>query len=864
MTDTAVLFTAEDFRVGSYYKCLYCENLLKKFTPYSLRKHVKGRECSPLSRTLVSCYRCLKRRPPRQDLYTKDAFSQHLMIHAYARPRHAGRRGGNTATVVTPPAPDRAVGTEAEEAHESEHNMEETEALDNMGVPLVESLPSLDLNLDEPLDLNARDIDDGSSDSNAESEDELPVREFAHNHAVEFRQVFDRVSLEKIPVLRVARHCLEYRVTETELKSADRLCKDLHNRPIVGTHPVSRARVPLTVRKLREKTKGVLENILTPLSLSVNQGHGAFLSPIRIISFWLSNPRILEECQRVSDGHWIYHLNGTIPTKEHFSEFWDGNQFFNSVQRTRHLWQPNLPGEGVAKLMLHFGIYYDDFTVSKDHSEGVITLCLISISRELASEVPSIMPMALFRSRQGNTLAEAMSHLKPSFDELARGLDYTLDGRTFRLFAVTSVIQGDILAVRALADLKKSSNLKDHCLYCFDQRLTNRANLADNQCGYGHSKDNIDDPLPVFSTNRAKTSANYQEAYAMVLAQQAAPRNMAIFDSVKVKIFELPGIAIPDSIAVDMMHNELLGYARKHLRAFLEQLCTLTRYSETTLCQTISVTIKKLQKLNVDYFKFNMVKVSDIGRLSAYAVMRLISWSRPWLRALNVQGVATSMKLIWLERKAVIDVLLRPSIPADILGALEAENRRLNTLCCRMYWRFCTIKTHVMEYHLMEQVHRFGTFRNTWNFRQESLIYQLKKGYANINNQSIYFSIFDRYLQTILLQSFFKWYEPSSMLQIQDKVFREGKVIVKRSYAKSTDPSLVHFLLQIKGLEFPSEGGASAQAHCSLYLIHPATITPRVPETYDLRRELGRRRCSVLTLIPLQICPYDSELHREI
>ena len=295
------------------------------------------------------------------------------------------------------------------------------------------------------------------------------------------------------------------------------------------------------------------------------------------------------------------HLEARNPVREarasgapwQFAEPWDGMEYFDSVQRTRTLWEPNLPGSGRRPLFVHLGIFMDKYGVGERASQWLVMLSLMGVATGVGNRHSIHQPVAVFREEgQRFELGCVFKRLRDDLEALAAGIDFTGSmGRQYRIFPVVSHVIADIAAVREGLCLKISSTCNYPCVFC-DARRRHRSILVDGRCSFNCGND------PSYNL---KTAEMYQQAFT---SPQDAPVCMALSEDPRVEATRfsllrgLPGLSIPEGVSIDLMHTEFLGECQKHASHFLPSLLRASGLSEAVFCSRISHAFTKILQLN--------------------------------------------------------------------------------------------------------------------------------------------------------------------------------------------------------------------------------------------------------------------------
>ena len=576
-----------------------------------------------------------------------------------------------------------------------------------------------------------------------------------HSTAVRIDQA---VGLFRFALLLVGKQ-----VTEDLLEGFDESALELHGHSLFRTLP-GQVRIPSSVKRIRSKCRALLGPILAPQTTLAAQGEAvsniAFLEPKDIVLSWLSLPEVLSALVETNLAHRDAFLSGVNPVAALYaagrsltiSETWHGTEYFDSVFRARRFWGPSV-AHGQPFLAVHLGLFYDSFEARGKQSHSVLILSLMGVKKSLADRRDLHMPIALHDgSKAVDPLDHVMNKLRPLMEDLARGFRFVArDGQSYHVFCVTSHVYGDIPAIRKLAGLKGAQCLFP-CPYCLVGADYGRSRPGCTfQC---HSRALLaagdGDRQP------AKTAGMYAEAFAapfapqsrdaMALAYDVRSGGLPPYSGAERALRHFPGVELPGSLCMDLMHNEFLGDCRRHLALLTAKISTVMGLADRELTGRISLYFGEIQKLNKSHVRYKFVDSAAYYYLTAASIKKLVTWSIPILGLAQVPFQHPELRehlTVWNLRVVAIKLLSKRSLTPEDMHRLGNIGARLGRECCTLYSRFCAIKSHLLT-HVVEVAKRLGPFTHYWSFRCESKIGGLKALYANTNGQSVVETVFDR------------------------------------------------------------------------------------------------------------------------
>ena len=162
---------------------------------------------------------------------------------------------------------------------------------------------------------------------------------------------------------------------------------------------------------------------------------------------------------------------------------------------------------------------------------------------------------------------------------LAKGVSIKGPGGSKIVFCVVSHLLGDIPALREGLNLNVPASCNYPCIFCHVRNY--RSPPALGRCSYACGTS------PEFLR---KTSQEYEMAY-----QNPGRANLSMALSCKSTagpgseaprlLHGLPGVSIPESVAVDLLHTEFLGESLRHLKFYLKKLVVSTGLRDAVLCK---------------------------------------------------------------------------------------------------------------------------------------------------------------------------------------------------------------------------------------------------------------------------------------
>lgn len=878
------------------YACAFCERTLALAKIFCLIRHFKAPICyeknGPRTTTCPACVReCTANAAV---VYTKGDLVLHLQrTHSRTRQEVVPLDEDSVAQwsaqeeEMVEDYNDDVVAEEAEEAGEAmgqevpfNENLAQARArLDELGLALCLAnepdhtlLPQMDL---FPIAADSEEEVLAEVEI-AAAQPDLPT-ELVY---VDYRLHADSLR-EAVPLFRICLFVLEQRVSERTfggfvglIKAAD---PDFFSRQGGGI-----AKIPTSVKRLISKSQELLGSILKPKVFTASRLESsqpvAVLDPADAVASWLSLPEVLSALEQRSAASLGHFLAGTNPIQIAYAsgdhptvaETWHGTEYYDSVARARPFWEPRYVADRSC-LFVHLGFFFDGFQAIERDKTGLIIMSLMGVSKVLADRLDLHLPLCLFREdKVVDPLEATLMRLKLQMEQLARGLDFTAkDGRQYRVFCVTSHLYGDIPAVREVAGLKRGNPNYPcpYCLLCADHTRSNEECVyrCASRAGPAQPPSGL-----VGVTFSPKTSAMYQQAFDAPFATSsteqmclwAGPPNPADPPSRRTgaaKHFRLfPGVSFPESLATDLMHNEFLGQSKTHLRLLLERIATAMEISEQELASRLSAKFGVVQKLNRSYVRFGFWDLNGVNYLSAAAVKKLVFWSMHLFRLIQVplDDISLAPHLqAWQLRVATVSRLCRRSFTPAELRVLRHSLQELNQMCCTLYTRFCSIKTHLMKNHAVEIIKRLGPMTHYWSFRAESKIGKIKGIYANTNGHAVVESIFARAGLNIALQRILSYLGTTPFDDYQPRVSPgEYGIPVAGTFALRRGATFDHVLrIGEIAITLCEETAKVSRAPLRAIREQEGLLLIRGRD-FD-----GEERIPITDLMPVDIVPYDDQ-----
>lgn len=713
------------------------------------------------------CPVCVRRRPHEQHIvYSKEELVQHLYaVHnRNDRPEQEMRQSEMGMEEVVPLADDFIQSWEGESEEATDPDLSESLPPESAHV-LFGAEEDSDSGESESEDEQAGPASE--IDDDAESLELVPgaaALQTRLGEATDYGVHATIVGVDRaVGLFRFALLLLGQQVTESLLEGFDESTLELHGHSLFQTLP-EQVVIPNSVRRIRSKCRTLLGPVLAPQSTRATQGeamaHVAFLEPKDIVLSWLSLPEVFSALLESNREHGGTFLTGVNPVAaghasgQHLtiSETWHGTEYFDSVFRARGFWEPNvIPGEPL--LAVHLGLFYDSFEAKGKESHSILILSLMGVKKSLADRLDLHMPLALLDGdKQVDPLDHLMKRLQPRMEDLARGFRFVArSGQAYRVFCVTSHVYGDIPAIRKIAGLKGAQCLFP-CPYC----LVGADYSRDRQGCTFHCLSRAVLAAGESGAYPAKTAEMYAEAFAAPFAPQSR-NEMAIaydvrsggcppYSGAERALRHFPGVELPNSLCMDLMHNEFLGECRRHLMLLVAKISIVMGVTERELTRRISLHFGEIQKLNRSHVKYKFIDSSSYFYLTAASMKKLVTWSFPILRLAQVPHDHPELRnhlAVWKLRVVAVRLLSKRSLTPEDMRQLGEIAERLGRECCTLYLGFCAIKSHLLI-HVVEVARRLGPFPHYWSFRCESKIGDLKAMYANTNGQSVVETVFGR------------------------------------------------------------------------------------------------------------------------
>ena len=883
------------------YDCAFCGRRIATSKASDLLRHFKTGHCYDRSGSrTTTCPICVRERAANAvTVYTKGDLAQHLLrLHKNRTPRR------NVQAEVVPLDEDGAAhwsaqdegleddydgaeGAEgADEAMEqeallAEHSGQTTVQFDELELALHTAAEIAHTPL--PPEVNLPSVSDSSEDEGGEDQEELPMEvvsaqpdSSADLVCADYRLHAESLG-EAIHLFRTCLLVIEKHVTETTLQGFVEMAATTSQRPLFPpTQGI--ARIPTSVKRIQSKSRRLLGPVLKPEVFMAERLESsqpvAFLNPADVVVSWLSLPEVLDALVRRSAESLHHFVAGTNPIQSAYAsgscptiaETWHGTEYYDSVARARPFWEPRYQA-GQNCLFVHLGFFFDSFQAIERISTGVIIMSLMGVSKALADKLDLHLPLCLFREDNDvDPLEAALARLRPQMEQLARGLDFTAKGgRQYRVFCVTSHLYGDIPAVREVAGLK-GGNCFYPCPYCLLQGHYGHAN---EECVY-RCASRAGSVLPpnalVGVTFPPKTETMYQEAFADPFCDDST-RRMALWASPSnandplprrtgaAKHFRLfPGVSFPNSLCTDLMHNEFLGESKAHLGLLLGRVAAAMGISGEELACRLSAKFGVLQTLNRSYVRFEFWNLKGVNYMSAAAVKKLVIWSMHLFRLAEVplDDVSLAPHLqAWELRVATVSRLSRRVFTPAELRDLTHSLRELSQMCCTLYTRFCSIKTHLMKNHAVEIIKRLGPMTHYWSFRAESKIGHIKGLYQNSNGHAVTQSIFSRVALSTALQRVLGYLDVTPFASHRPKVSPgEYGIPVANVFVLRRGATLDH-VLRIRKVVVTLAEEVAQVARAPLFTFREQAIL--IVRGQDL---VGAEEVPLADLLPVDVVPY--------
>lgn len=571
---------------------------------------------------------------------------------------------------------------------------------------------------------------------------------------VGLREVARALTANKVKFLKFVDSLLSLGLTEEQLVSMNAMVQDITGVSILGSR-LGSVRISCSSRKIRLKARGLLGPVLDPVRLEIldpsKKDPVAYIEPKKVFQLWLSKGEILRSLADANSRFLTAHLEARNPVHAaraagqqwQFAEPWDGSEYFDSVQRTRHLWGPNLPQDQERQpLFVHLGVFLDEYRVKDRPSQWIIGIVLMGVTRRVSDSNAVYQPIAVFKN-EGLELefGRVFNKLGDDLRVLAAGCDFVSDREQYRVFPVVSCAIGDIPALREGLGLKIPSSCNYPCIFC---TLRRHAKISDIPPG-GRCRLNCgNSPEAIQKTEELYTQAlaadEPDERMAIPVGAARDPRRCGLLHG-------LPGFSAPASVSIDIMHTEFLGETRKHAALFLRTLASVSGLAEATFCKRLSSNFRKLLSLNGISCKSAFRSFSEFERLLAFPILKFSQFFYALLRAAEIDltdGRLEQELTAWAFRLDAVELITRHTLLSSEAQRLAMTYREVTARCCALYECFCTVKTHNLAHHLVDAIWRLGNPRSFWCFRPESLIRQIVRNYSNVNNRSVSISVLER------------------------------------------------------------------------------------------------------------------------
>lgn len=573
-----------------------------------------------------------------------------------------------------------------------------------------------------------------------------PLREI-----VGLREVIRTLRGSQVRYLKFVDSFLSLGLTEEQLAALNPMVQDVTGLPLLGSR-LGSVEIPRSSRKIRHKARRLLGPVLDPVRLEVpdpdKRDVVAYIEPKKVLQLWLSRGEILRSLADANSRFLPAHLEARNPVHAarmaglpwQFAEPWDGSEYFDSVQRTRHLWGPNLPQSAERRpLFVHLGLFLDEYCVGDRPTQWIIGLVLMGVARRVSDSNPVYQPIAVFKTESLKLeFGCVFDKLADDLRVLAAGCNFVSGGELYRIFPVVSCAIGDIPALRKGLGLKVPSSCNYPCIFC---TLRRHARVGDIPPG-GRCRLNCGNFPEVFQKTK--------EMYSQARTTDEPDERMSIAEGrarASPLLHGLPGFSAPASVSIDTMHTEFLGETRKHAALFLATLVGTSGLAEPVFCKRLSDSFRKLLRLNGISCKSTFRNLSEFKGLLAFPMLKFVQLFPTLVRASEIDLTNERLEpelAAWILRLDVMDLITRHALSSAEVQRLAETYREVTTRCCVLYECFCTIKTHNLACHLVDVIWRLGNPRSFWCFRPESLIRQIVRMYPNVNNRSVSISVLER------------------------------------------------------------------------------------------------------------------------
>jgi hypothetical protein len=262
------------------------------------------------------------------------------------------------------------------------------------------------------------------------------------------------------------------------------------------------------------------------------------------------------------------------------------------------------------------------------------------------------------------------------------------------------------------------------------------------------------------------------------------------------RLVKFPGVELPHSAVHDYMHVEFLGESRKHLKIFLGVILPHTGLDEKVFCARISGYLKNLMKINKDSCHSTISAIKKLDHLPAYSILRLVCWS--WYIFTNAFPAILEIRELlphlrcWIHRVMLVKACTARKFTTDSLEALDSISHDLSVSCCSLYPKFCSLKSHIIKFHLRQMIETLGPLRLTWCFKPENFNYLVKQLFVNTNNRETHSVMLERFLVAKLAEDFLARRGRHSFVTGEVKKLTAYGIIKKGTYVIKTGERFTH------------------------------------------------------------------------
>ncbi|KAJ3067628.1 hypothetical protein HDU98_009157 [Podochytrium sp. JEL0797] len=565
-------------------------------------------------------------------------------------------------------------------------------------------------------------------------------------------------------------HCTTYKVTHAEYAALTKLSmplKDL-NRTITMTQDCGS---PSTFQTLEKR---ILKSVTSVLDVKTLEHEVAgkvnktpFLTIHSACFLWLASPFIRESIQTSVRDHVLPFLSvdntesvldARIKTLETYPETYGvdrvehGAEFLSILRRTIHLWKPAFKrNEGLPLelrrevIVLHLGAYSDDFSwmdkVKASKGQTLFCMAPAQASRAIRGSTKGlgVLPMMLASALgvKQNGMGPLLECYTPELEEFARGVEMTIEGIRFLVFAFVWAYTGDTPARKRILGLNVSVTHTFACGGCMTEYRD----------------------FPLAAQDPSKLQPARQASYhQQLLEANGGPGKLSGVSATVAKaqgIEEIPvtctwpGQNVPESEVPDIMHQEFLGALQTHF------LILIKGVQFDNLFPRMNRLFEEYCKLSRIPAEYEFKDPNTLKGLKAFGLKEFFLAS-PWiLMRLGVFEKATADQRrefrYWCFRIRVVGILCLHDISArqfkDMDGFL-AEFLRFYGSAHPKDFKF---NNHLFQ-HVPKNLARYGPARDHWCFVNEHLIKVLKSYYGNTNNRNVSVGVFRRHVAVMFLE----------------------------------------------------------------------------------------------------------------